>query len=105
MFGELESRIQPVALIESAFRALGEVPGVRRIGFVRIPLAGPYRPKATLYRLPDGSLIWCLRLWNVDHAEPRCASTSAMRSFARRARLPELARQIEELVATSRPVE
>ena len=99
MYGKLEHRVQLVARIEPRLDNLESLAGVRRIGVVRIPLGGPYRPKATLYRMPDGRSNWCLRLWHVDHAESRCVDTSVLLAFARRERLPELEREIEELVA------
>jgi hypothetical protein len=71
---------------------------VRRIGRVRIPLAGPYRPWATLFRLPDGRLAWCIRLWSVDRAEHRCVGTETLRQFAVLNRLPGLRAEIDALL-------
>jgi len=66
---------------------------------VRVPLAGPYRPWATLYRLPDGRLVWCLRCWEVDRALVRCVSTDVLRTFAELNRLPTLRGELDRLVA------
>jgi len=71
---------------------------VRRIGEVRLPLAGPYRPRARLYRYPDGRLVWLVRLWEVDRAVPRLVSTEVLREFARRNRLPGVRAEIDALV-------
>jgi hypothetical protein len=60
-------------------------------------LGGPYHPRATLYRFPDGRLLWCLRLWEVDHVERRCASTEELRQFARVNRLPAVRAAIDLL--------
>lgn len=70
---------------------------VGRIGRVRVPIAGPYRPWATLYRLPDGRALWELRLWE-DGRPVRVAVPSAtLRGYARRNRLDRLAAEIEAL--------
>jgi len=73
--------------------------GVRCLGELRLPLAGPYRPRARLYRLPSGELRWLVRLWEIDHVAPRFVMTADLRRFAKENRLPALARAIEELVA------
>jgi hypothetical protein len=70
---------------------------VLRIGRLRVPLAGAYRPWATLYRLPDGREIWCLRLWDGDHPVRRVVSTSVLLAYARRSRLRQLEREILDL--------
>lgn len=79
----------PLAIAERTPRARP-----RRIGSVRLPLAGPYRPLATLYELPDGRRLWCVRLWDVDRPVSRCLSTGYLLAFARLNRLEELAREI-----------
>ncbi len=66
----------------------------RRLGAVRLPLAGPYRPLATLYELPDGRRLWCVRLWEVDRPVRRCLSTGYLIAFARLNRLDGLEREI-----------
>jgi hypothetical protein len=74
----------------------------RRIGRLRLPIAGPYRPWATLYRLPDGRLLWTVRLWDdgrpVRHAYP----TRVIRAFARANGLRALAEEVERLVDRAR---
>jgi hypothetical protein len=72
---------------------------VRRIGEVRLPLAGPYRPRARLYRGPDGRLLWRVRLWEYDRPVLHVVGTPVLRAFARCNRLPDLEAAIEELVA------
>lgn len=67
------------------------------VGRLRIPLGGPYRPWATLYRFPDGRLLWHLRLWEGTRAVPRLVSTNVLRQFARINGLPALGRAIDEL--------
>ncbi len=75
----------------------------RPIGRLRVPLAGPYRPWARLYRLPDGRLLWCLRLWEECRPVPHVVSTGTLLAFARLNRLPDLARRIRALVRRAVP--
>jgi hypothetical protein len=72
--------------------------GTRWVGRLRLPIAGPYRPWARLYRLPDGRLTWTVRLWEVDRATVRRVDTEVLRAFARANRLTELLDAIEALV-------
>lgn len=74
----------------------------RRVGTVRLPLGGPYRPKARLYRDAGGREWWVVRLWEVDRAEARTVSTDELRAFARGNRLEHLLAEIEALVARGR---
>jgi hypothetical protein len=69
----------------------------RRIGSVRIPIAGPYQPRATLYRFPDGRLLWTVRLWEVDRAVCRVVATPALLRFARLNHLPKLEAELATL--------
>jgi hypothetical protein len=71
---------------------------VRRIGELRLPIAGPYRPRARLYLFPDGRLAWLVRLWEYDRPVPHLVSTATVRAFARRNRLSTLEPEIERLV-------
>jgi hypothetical protein len=71
---------------------------VQLVGTVRVPIAGPYRPVARLYRFPDGRLLWHLRLWEVDRAVPHLVPTSVLLGFARQNRLPALALEVRRLV-------
>jgi len=73
-------------------------PGARPVGALRLPIAGPYRPWARLYRLPGGRLVWTVRLWEVDRATVRWVATDELRAFARANRLPALLDAIETLV-------
>ena len=71
---------------------------VRLVGELRLPIAGPYRPRARLYRYPDGRLVWLVRLWEYDHAVPHLVSTDVLREFARRNRLSCLRSEVDALV-------
>ena len=72
---------------------------VRAIGEVRLPIAGPYRPRARLYQYPDGRLLWLVRLWVHDRPVPRLVSTAVLREFARMNGLRGLRVEIDHLVA------
>lgn len=74
-------------------------PLVRCLGEVRLPLAGPYRPRARLYRLPSGDLVWVVRLWERDRAVGRVVRTETLRTYADASRLPALRRAIDAVVA------
>jgi hypothetical protein len=69
------------------------------VGTVRLPLGGPYRPRAHLYQLPDGRLFWQVRLWEYDRAVSHALPTSVVRSFARQNGLVALEREVDALVA------
>jgi len=75
---------------------------VERIGTVRLPIAGPYRPVARLYRFPAGRLLWHVRLWEYDRAVPHVVGTPVLIAFARNHRLRTLEREIEALVQSVR---
>ena len=66
---------------------------------MRLPLAGPYRPRARLAQLPNGRLLWEVRLWEYDRAVRHVVSTDVLRTFARVNGLPALAAEVEALVA------
>jgi len=68
------------------------------IGELRLPIAGPYRPRARLYRYPDGRLLWLVRLWEYDRPVPHLVSTAVLREFARVNRLPEVRAEVDALV-------
>ncbi|MFZ0830857.1 MAG: hypothetical protein WCB18_07075 [Thermoplasmata archaeon] len=72
-------------------------PQVDYIGRVRVPIAGPYRPWARLYRLPDLRLVWTVRLWDRTRAVRRVTSTPVLLEFARVNRLPTLASRVRSL--------
>jgi len=92
---------QPVPDLSSADHRLDRV---RAVGELRLPIAGPYRPRARLYRYPDGRLLWLVRLWEYDHAVSHLVSTAVLREFARVNRLPRVRADIDDLVdrATAR---
>ncbi len=56
---------------------------MQKVGEVRLPIAGPYCPRARLYRYPDGRLLWLVRLWEHDRAVPHVVSSWVLREFAR----------------------
>jgi hypothetical protein len=72
-------------------------PRVTYIGRVRVPIAGPYRPWARLYRLPDLRLVWVVRLWESTRAVHRLTSTRALLTYARLSGLSQLAERIQSL--------
>ena len=72
---------------------------VRKVGEVRLPIAGPYCPRARLYRYPDGRRLWLVRLWEHDRAVPHLVSTGVLREFARVNGLPRLRAEIDALEA------
>ena len=57
-------------------------PRIRKIGELRLPLAGPYRPRARLYLFPDGRLLWHVRLWEYDRPVSHLVRTETLRTFA-----------------------
>jgi hypothetical protein len=77
-------------------------PTVRRIGELRLPIAGPYRPRAVLYLFPDGRLLWRLRLWEGDRPVAHLVRTETLRTFARVNRLPAVEGAIDALHAIGR---
>jgi hypothetical protein len=90
------------ALAERAFPAPAFDPSGRRprsIGRVRLPIAGPYRPWAVLYELPDGRRLWSVRLWDLDRPVTRCLSTGTLLAFARLNRLDSVRSEIEAIAA------
>lgn len=76
-------------------------PSLRACGELRLPIAGPYRPRARLYRLPSGELRWLVRLWEVDRPVARLVPTETLLRFAKANDLPELARTLAALVAAA----
>jgi hypothetical protein len=94
---------KPTVLSEPVRATVAESPRptsrVHRVGRVRLPIAGAYRPWATLYRLPDHRLIWCVRLWHIDQPHRRCVSTAVLRQFARTNGLIDLLEEIDSLVS------
>ncbi len=70
---------------------------VEYVGRVRVPIAGPYRPWARLYRLPDLRRVWVVRLWDRQCAVRRMTSTAILLEFARLNRFPALAARVRWL--------
>ena len=95
-------RAHPLEPVPLASDELAPSARPRRLGAVRLPIAGPYRPLATLYELPDGRRLWCVRLWDVDRPVRRCLSTSYLLAFARLNRLDALEREIRAVAERSR---
>lgn len=71
----------------------------RAVGSVRLPLAGPYRPLARLFQLPDGRLLWHVRLWEVDRPVPHLLPTWVLLRYARSNGLRALEAEIRTTVA------
>jgi hypothetical protein len=71
---------------------------VRCVGTVRVPLGGPYRPTARLFRFPDGRLLWHVRLWEGDRAVPHLVAPAVLAAYARGSGLTELAVEVDRLV-------
>jgi hypothetical protein len=71
---------------------------VRVVGELRIPLAGPYAPRAQLIRFPDGRLLWRLRLWEYVRPVTHVVGTDTLRAFARINGLPALRAEIDRMV-------
>ncbi len=71
---------------------------VRRIGTVRVPIAGPYCPRAHLLLLPDGRLLWWVRFWERDGPVPHLVPTHRLLRYARESRLVDLERDVVALV-------
>jgi hypothetical protein len=74
----------------------------RPIARIRVPLTLTVQPWATLYRLPDGRLWWCLRLRDGGTVRTRCLTTERLRAYARLSRLPALERALDEALVASR---
>lgn len=74
---------------------------VRRIGRLRVPLGLHHAPWATLYRMPDGRLLWAIRLWEVDRPVRRLVPTATLRRFGAVERLPTFLAEVEALVAAA----
>lgn len=73
-----------------------------RIARVRVPLTLTVRPWATMYLLPDGRRIWCLRLRECGEVRRRCVPTDRLRRYARESGLDELESAIEEAESIAR---
>jgi hypothetical protein len=76
---------------------------VRRLGRLRVPIALHYQPWATLYRLPDGRLLFCVRLWEGERPVTRVVDVATVRAYARQNRLTAFAEELESLLDRARP--
>lgn len=76
--------------------------GPRGLAEVRLPIAGPYRPRARLLRLPNGELRWRVRLWEVDRPVTRLLPPELVRAYAERAGLRDLVAQLDAAVESAR---
>jgi len=47
--------------------------------------------------LPDGRIVWCVRLWEVDRAVRRCVSSATIRRFCQINRLPEVEGEVDRV--------
>lgn len=68
------------------------------IGELRLPIAGPYRPRARLYLFPDGRLLWQVRLWEYDRPVAHLVRSETLRTFARVNGLASTLAEIDALV-------
>jgi hypothetical protein len=86
----------------SADHASPTEPLVRRIGRVRVPLSLTRQPWANAYRLPNGTTVWCLRLWQDGRVVRAVVSTATLRGFAVRSGLSSLVVAIDAAAAGAR---
>lgn len=71
--------------------------GTRRLGRVRVPLTLTVRPWATLYELPDGRRLYCLRLWQDGAPRRRCVPPATLRRYAVQSGLSALRAELRAL--------
>jgi len=98
----MESEREPTGSLEtfptrSTDRPFSHDRRVRRIGRTRLPLTLTHRPWATLYRFPDGRLLWSVRLWEVDGPVRRLFPTGMLLAYARLNRLGFLEAELDRL--------
>ena len=101
----MSSTVEPTGSPEPILTRSTDSPVPRRLralGRVRIPIAGAHAPWATLYRFPDGRLLWSVRLWEMDRAVPHLVTTDVLRTFARRHRLVDLEGALDTIVRRAR---
>lgn len=68
------------------------------VGRMRLPLTLNHRPWITLYRFPDGRLLWTVRLWDGDRPVHRCIGAATLLRFARVNQLWDFENQVEALL-------
>jgi hypothetical protein len=75
---------------------------VRRVARVRVPIALGCCPWANAYRLPNGTTVWCLRLWQNGRLERVVVSTPTLRAYAVRSGLRSLVAAIDQATDPAR---
>ncbi|MCI4322555.1 MAG: hypothetical protein L3K03_00785 [Thermoplasmata archaeon] len=100
-----DTKVRPTGRREEPLRSktsTNETPSgatrVRAVGSVRVPVTLTACPRATLHQYPDGRLVFCVGLWDVERVARRCVSPATLRGYARASGLTGLAREIDELV-------
>ncbi|MGA7923942.1 MAG: hypothetical protein WCA77_08210 [Thermoplasmata archaeon] len=68
------------------------------MGRARLPLTLHHQPWVTLYRFPDGRLLWTIRLWDGDRPVVRCLGSATLLRFARGSQLWDFASEVETLL-------
>ena len=77
--------------------------GATVLGRVRVPLGLQARPWATAYALPDGRVVWTIRLWDGDRAVSRVVGTETLRRYARANGLPDTDAALGAIAARAVP--
>jgi len=93
--------VRPEPVPEPISRLGRPAPGVVRLGRVRVPLSLTVRPWATLYRLPDGRTLWCVRLRDAGEIRTRCIGTDRLLAYARSSGLARLEREMLDLLGVA----
>ena len=73
-----------------------------RIARVRVPLTLTVSPWATLYVLPDGRRIWCVRLRDATGVGTRCVGSEHLLRYAEESGLRLLHRQLLDALELAR---
>ncbi len=98
--GATQDPSQPVPEL-CTWAAASKAARVTRLARLRVPVTLTARPWATLYRLPDGRRLWCLRLWDGNAPRRRCVTTARLLEYARASGLRELERALRAADATA----
>jgi|HubBroStandDraft_3_1064219.scaffolds.fasta_scaffold55914_2 hypothetical protein len=72
---------------------------VRPLARLRVPLTLTVRPWATLYRLPDGRTLWCIRLPAHGVVVTRCVASHQLRTYARINGLAQMEHELDDALA------
>lgn len=78
------------------------IPTRRRLGRLRVPIAGPYRPWARLFVDADGRIRATVRLWEIDRAVSRTIDLDVLRGYARASRLGPLEAGLDAIARRAR---